>query len=109
MKKSIQQAYGNAALRYFEKLMQDVNGITGDVGTAFGALDDKMMSKMRAAAVGANLRVIIQQPTAYMRAAAVLPPKYLATGLAHIRSGMKKAQQHSAISVWKDWGILKLR
>lgn len=107
VKKSIQQAYGNAALRYFEKLMQDVNGITGDVGTAFGALDDKMMSKMKAAAVGANLRVIIQQPTAYMRAAAVLPPKYLATGLAHIRSGMKKAQQHSAISVWKDWGYFE--
>ena len=107
VQKSIQQAYGNAALRYFEKLMQDVNGITGDVGTAFGALDDKMMSKMKAAAVGANLRVIIQQPTAYMRAAAVLPPKYLATGLAHIRSGMKKAQQHSAISVWKDWGYFE--
>lgn len=107
VKKSIQQAYGNAALRYFEKLMQDVNGITGDVGTAFGALDDKMMSKMKAAAVGANLRVIIQQPTAYMRAAAVLPPKYLATGLAHIRSGMKKVQQHSAISVWKDWGYFE--
>lgn len=107
VKKSIQQAYGNAALRYFEKLMQDVNGITGDVGTAFGALDDKMMSKMKAAAVGANLRVIIQQPTAYMRAATVLPPKYLATGLAHIRSGMKKAQQHSAISVWKDWGYFE--
>ena len=107
VKKSIQRAYGDAALHYFEKMMMDINGIAGDGGTAFSALDNAFVSRMKAAAVGVNLRVIVQQPTAYVRAAAVLPPKYLAAGLAHIRSGMKKAQQHSAISVWKDWGYFE--
>ena len=36
---------------------------------------------MKSAAVGANLRTAIQQPTAYVRAAAEISPKYLAKGL----------------------------
>lgn len=46
----------------------------------------------------------LQQPTACLRAAAILDMKYLAKGVLHPLDGAKRAKEHSAITVWKDWG-----
>lgn len=105
LKESLERAYGKRAVAYFTNLIADLNGAKGgNYGTAFEGLSGKMFSNYKAAAVGANLRVALQQPTAYLRAAAILDMKYLAKGVLHPLDGAKRAKEHSAITVWKDWG-----
>ena len=69
---------------------------------------DKLTGAYKAAAVGANLRVAIQQPTSYLRASMAMDPKYLlkAMGSAALaRKYAKKAQENSALAWWKSQGF----
>lgn len=100
---------GNGAQQYWQKLMGDIqNGI----GTKdFEPIRDKIMVKatgnFKGASVGANIRVVIQQPTAFFRAAAVLDPKDMAKGMAGgvtKGSGWEKAMQYSPTAMRKDVG-----
>ena len=100
---------GNGAQQYWQKLMGDIqNGI----GTKdFEPIRDKIMVKatgnFKGASVGANIRVVIQQPTAFFRAAAVLDPKDMAKGMTGgvtKGSGWEKALEHSPIAMRKDVG-----
>lgn len=100
---------GKGAQQYWQKLMGDIqNGI----GTKdFEPIRDKIMVKatgnFKGASVGANIRVVIQQPTAFFRAAAVLDPKDMAKGMAGgvtKGSGWEKALEHSPIAMRKDVG-----
>lgn len=105
LKESLERAYGKRAGAYFTNLIADLNGAKGgNYGTAFEGISGKMFSNYKAAGVGANLRVALQQPTAYLRAAAILDMKYLAEGVLHPLDGAKRAKEHSAITVWKNWG-----
>lgn len=104
VKEEMERAYGREAQEYFKKLIQDINGETS--GGIDLQLFDIAVSNMKVASVGANIRVAIQQPTAYLRAAAVMNPKYLASAMFK-KSAMKKAQQYSAITQWKSWGYFE--
>lgn len=104
VKEEMERAYGREAQEYFKKLIQDINGETS--GGIDLQLFDIAVSNMKVASVGANIRVAIQQPTAYLRAAAVMDPKYLASAVFK-KSAMKKAQEHSAITQWKSWGYFE--
>ncbi len=99
---------GKGAQQYWQKLM-------GDIQNGIGVKDfepgtDKMgkfVGKFKGASVGANIRVVIQQPTAFFRAAAVLDPKDMAKGMAGgvtKGSGWEKALEHSPIAMRKDVG-----
>lgn len=99
---------GNGAQQYWQKLM-------GDIQNGIGVKDfepgtDKMgkfVGKFKGASVGANIRVVIQQPTAFFRAAAVLNPKDMAKGMTGgvtKGSGWEKALEHSPIAMRKDVG-----
>jgi hypothetical protein len=102
---AMETAYGKNAERYFLTFMQDLNGShEGGRGDTFGS---KMMSHAKVAAVGGNLRVAALQPTSYVRALAVLDPKYLLKGdnLFKIKQGIREAQQYSGTAVWKDLGF----
>lgn len=99
---------GNGAQQYWQKLMGDIqNGIgTKDFEPVTGAMG-KFVGKFKGAAVGANVRVVIQQPTAYFRAGAVLDLGDMAKGLAGgvtKGSGWEKALEHSPIAMRKDVG-----
>lgn len=99
---------GNGAQQYWQKLMGDIqNGIgTKDFEPATGAMG-KFVGKFKGASVGANIRVVIQQPTAFFRAAAVLDPKDMAKGMTGgvtKGSGWEKALEHSPIAMRKDIG-----
>lgn len=101
VKSEINRVYGKEYLQYFQKLIKDINA-ESEKGIE-SQISDHMVSRMKAASVGANLRVAIQQPTAYIRAAAIMDPKYL-TKAVFTKSGTKKAREHSAITQWKSWG-----
>lgn len=100
VKAEIERAYGKQAKEYFINLIKDANG---EVGKGYGSeISDTLSGKYKAAAVGANLRVVLQQPTAYFRAAAVVDPKYLA--MAAGKPEVAEMQKYSPIAKWKSWG-----
>jgi hypothetical protein len=102
VQRSIEQAYGTDANKYFTTFIKDLNGVNeGGRGEGFAK---KMLSNYKVAAVAANLRVALLQPTAYVRAVGVMNPKYLAKGFA-AKSGYKEAEAHSGIALWKQMGF----
>lgn len=104
IQKQAEIAYGREARKYFTSFMQDLNG-THEAGRGED-LASRMMSNYKIAAVGANLRVAMLQPTSYLRAAAVISPKYLAKGLTMSnRAGQAEAAKNSGTATWKDLGF----
>lgn len=102
VQRSIEKAYGMDANKYFTTFIKDLNGVNeGGRGEGFAK---KMLSNYKVAAVAANLRVALLQPTAYVRAVGVMDPKYLAKGLS-AKSGYKEAEAHSGIALWKQMGF----
>lgn len=102
-KQSIERAFGNDGKAYFEKFILDLNG-SSDSKNAGGAGEEALIRNFKVAAVGANIRVAIQQPTAYLRAAAVMNPKYLLKGLLS-KPSSKEAIDNCPIAKWKSWGF----
>lgn len=102
-KQSIERAFGNNGKAYFEKLMLDINGSPYSI-YASGVGEETLIRNFKVAAVGANLRVAIQQPTAYLRAAAEMDPKYLLKGL-FSKPASKEAIDNCPIAKWKSWGF----
>lgn len=104
----LEEKGGQGSQQYWQKLMGDIqNGIkTKD----FEPLTDKFakgIGSFKGAAVGANVRVVIQQPSAFFRASAVLGPADMARGLTGgvtKGSGWEKALTHSPIAMRKDVG-----
>lgn len=102
VQRSIEKAYGTDANKYFTTFIKDLNGVNeGGRGEGFAK---KMLSNYKVAAVAANLRVALLQPTAYVRAVGVMNPKYLAKGLS-AKSGYKEAEANSGIALWKQMGF----
>ncbi len=104
VREEMERAFGKGAKNYFINLIKDVNG---EVTKGYGSeISDSFTSRYKAAAVGANLRVVIQQPTAYMRAMAVMDPKYLMKA-AMMKPAIQESQDNSAIAKWKSWGYFE--
>ena len=104
VQRQIELTYGKEYLEYFKKIIKDINAES--VNGIESQIASTLVSKMKAASVGGNLRVAIQQPTAYIRAAAVMNPKYMAQAVFK-KSAMKKAKENSAITQWKSWGYFE--
>ena len=103
--KGILNRYGGKnADKYWHRLMEDIqNGIKPVSDNAISQKVGRMIGNARGAAVGANIRVIIQQPTAIIRASMVLSPVDMVAGLVG-GGGWKTALKHSAIAQRKDAG-----
>lgn len=111
-KEQIEQLYGSKGKKFFTTLMQDVNGMTARASsTNTEGLVGTATKNWKIAKVSGNWRVVIQQPTSYLRAMAVMNPKYLmqamSTDLTKLNRGMKMAEEHCAIAKWKSWGYFE--
>lgn len=97
--------YGDAAQSYWRNLMRDVqNGMVKNASATTRAVE-RIVGNTKGAAVGANLRVVIQQPTAYFRAAVVLDPENMTKGLGNgvtKGNGWDKARKWAPIAGIKD-------
>lgn len=107
VQRAMTKAYGQSANRYVVQFLKDLNGVkeSGARGEAFA---DKKISNYKRAAVAANLRVALLQPTAYVRAAAVLDYKYLAAAFTEktsTRQAISEMLENSGIALWKDMGF----
>jgi hypothetical protein len=97
--------YGDAAQSYWRNLMRDVQSGMVKSASSTTRTVERIVGNTKGAAVGANLRVIIQQPTAYCRAAVVLEPENMTKGLtkgATAGNGWDKARKWAAIAGIKD-------
>ena len=98
--------HGIHGSQYLEKLLTDIS--IGVKGTDNLNPFDKLVGNYKAASVGANIRVIIQQPTALIRAIDMINPIHLAEGAVRPLNGWKKAKKYAPIAQWKDWGYFDI-
>lgn len=102
VQRSIERAFGENALRYYTTFMKDLNGKRESTGRGED-LPRKMISNYKVAAVGANLRVVLLQPTAYVRAIYALNGRQLAIA-PFIPGALKEMDKYSGIAAWKSLG-----
>ena len=100
-KEAIETNSGEGGAKYYTKLMSDINGQTRSQYIG----DSKLMSNYKAASVGFNLRVVLQQPTAYIRAMNVIDLKYLVSvNPKNMAKAGKRVKENSPIAWWKAQG-----
>lgn len=105
VKDIIERVFGKNGNPYLNKLVDDLN--QGVRSTADPGLMDRIVGNYKAASVSANLRVILQQPTAILRALNTLDAKYLLAGTVK-RGDWQKVKQYAPIAQWKDWGYFDI-
>ena len=102
----IERVHGSRGTQYLQKLLSDIaNGVGAGRGNETRM--DWIVGNYKASAIGANLRVIIQQPTALLRALDMIDAKYLPSAKSPV-SGWKKAKKYAPIAQWKDWGYFDI-
>jgi hypothetical protein len=98
----LEENFGKSASKYFEQFVIDLNGgITG----AKGGFWERAVSNMKKTAVAASLSVIVQQPTAIIRAFALINPKYFA-GL-KTQKEIAGTSRYEEIKRWAPIAIVK--
>ena len=104
VRQSMDRAFGPQGWQYLSRLIKRLNGMDQrERGSG-------LMRNARVASVAANLSVIVQQPTAIVRAASILDGKYvsaaIATAIPTLRKYRNLAQQYAPIAKWKSRGFL---
>lgn len=106
VKEILDTVHGTHGSKYLKKLLTDI--AIGVKGTEELGMIDKITGNYKAASVGANIRVIIQQPTAILRAMDMLGPQYFVAGVGNPIKGWEKAKKYAPIAQWKDWGYFDI-
>lgn len=104
IKTMLTQKFGVNGREYIPNLIRDLNMQT-KAGYSPG-IAEGFTKHAKAAAVGANIRVVIQQPTAIARAAAMMNPKYLAQAMTpkRMKECGRLAKEYCPIAMWKSMG-----
>lgn len=102
VRNEMDRTMGKGGAQYIKTLMNRLV-------TASGLSDDSDFAKMlvrnmKVASVGANLRVIVQQPTAYLRAGNSLSMKYLLNPAVFKKTDKETIYKYAPIALWKSWG-----
>lgn len=103
IKTVLKETYGEKALTYIENFIDDINGNSFKRHGGIDDVLDKVLGQAKKAAVFANLRVALQQPTAIIRALAVMNPKYF-MGVHPSTKATKEMIEHCPIAQWKALG-----
>ena len=99
----LDRVQGSGGANYFKQLMADIaNGVQNDAG-----LTEGFVGAYKAAAIGNNIRVIAQQPTAILRAMEMIDPKYFAN-IKDPFKAFERAKKYAPIAQWKDWGYFDI-
>lgn len=100
---AMQTAFGSEYVAYVEQFLEDVNG--GINSDAREKAVDKLMSKFKKTAVLGSASVVIQQPSAVVRAFAEIDPKYfVTTTFAGRKKAWENALKYSSTALLKDIG-----
>lgn len=98
----VHRVFGSNGQDYWKKLTEDLNnGVHGSNDNPF----QSFIGNYKTSAIGANIRVFIQQPTSILRALDTISPGDFAAGLVKANPGTwSKVKKYAPIAVWKDWG-----
>lgn len=99
VKEALKAVGGEGANSYIRNLLVDINGRA----SVERSLSEVLLSRYKSGVIGGNLRVALQQPTAYTRALEVMNGKYLLKGLAG-KVDAETMKEYAPIARWKDWG-----
>ena len=103
--RELSRVMGQGGTNYYMNLLRDLNGSRGDTDNA-DKFSQGFSSLYKGAKVLGNLRVAIQQPTAYARAIAAIEPIYLAKGLSlpitEANKEWELAKKYAPIALWKS-------
>lgn len=106
VKTEIEQALGQKGLKYINNFLMAVNGSALQADqSGLERLAGSFTRNAKIASVGANARVVIQQPTSYARAAMYMSPKYLSKALAMRKPKEELVNRYCGIAQWKRWGF----
>lgn len=107
VKAKFADAYGRNAANYIEDFFKNLNGVYKNNFDA--GIFDKGLGLFKKAAVGGNIRVLVQQPTAIARAALIINPVYLTASVPKTAVQARKVygemMEHCPIAKWKSWGF----
>lgn len=113
VKGKISDAWGRRYQRYIEWFMADIQSNFDMKTEGIGRFMAKSLANYKRAAIGFNLRVAVQQPTAIARAFLLINPVYFVSKN-HTPSVLKKMMRkdteykdmidHCPIARWKSWG-----
>lgn len=108
VRKAIRAVYGSETNQYFMDLLFEINGETNSDKAS--TIPTYFAGNFKKASVMANLSVILQQPTAYIRALNVLDARDVLgalSGVVKLKSNVNEALEHSGIAQWKSWGFFE--
>lgn len=97
-------AYGDEVNKYIENFITDLNG--GIKTQSSGNWVTKGISLFKKTAVAASISVVVQQPTAIVRAMAMINPKYFVHGKDGIKhnEAWEKIKKYAPIAIVKEMG-----
>ena len=102
--KELERALGREGVQYLEKWIDDVNGgLMVDERSGIG----KMISLFKKGSVAANLSVMLQQPSAFVRAMSMVSPRYFASGLKEhggFKATKERMYENSGTAILKQAG-----
>ena len=102
---TIQNAYGDSAVKYINQLIIDING--GAITDPREGIAKKLIGKFKKNAVFASASVVIQQPSAIGRAFAMISPKYFLgerlTSRNH-KEVWKEVKKYAPVAIIKEMG-----
>ena len=104
VKQSIQNAYGIEANKYISELLKDLNGGARSDNTT--GLMNKLIGGFKKASVFASASVVIQQPSAIMRATAIIGDKYFLglPKLTNHKATWEEVKKYAPVAVIKEMG-----
>ena len=101
VKELVEQKHGRWTANYIETLLKNINGnYASEVADIQGF--EKLLRNWKAAKIGLSVRVLVQQPTAVIRAFNEIDPKYF-VGTPR-RGSHKRMWEIVPIAEWKSWG-----
>ena len=101
IKEKIENKYGNEAISYISKLIENINGgVVREPGTDIA---DKFVSMFKKNAVFASASVAIQQPSAIGRALSIIDTKYFAKTTFTKRS-YDEIKKYAPVAIIKEMG-----
>ncbi len=108
VRESIERAYGKKAFAYIENwlryLNQNYTKQTSDL-----ELHERALNNMKKASIGANIRVLVQQPTSIVRSLILLNPSDFIFAKDKLKFSKAKAemQEKNATAYWKSLGFFQ--
>lgn len=104
VKSALQEAYGHDAMSFIDNLLADINGQAEARMDGVNDLYNTALANYKKAAIGANLRVLVQQPTAIVRSLSMINAKYFVGIPKNLIKERNEMHEHCPIAAWKAWG-----